>query len=116
MADFAGSYFSKTKCALDLQPLDEPLEASELVEMLQQQPLLRTGGLRCFYLDGTVAQGVCYVDGERYEFGQGLQQAIINLCDNDALSATLLQTALDDAEFSHQLTTWVNEGFWYFED
>ncbi len=116
MADFAGSYFSKTKCTLDLQPLDEPLEAADLVDMLQQQPLLRTGGLRCFYVDATVAQGVCYVDGERYEFGTALRQAVIDLCDNDELRLDMLDTALHHAEFMRQLTEWVNAGFWYFND
>jgi 50S ribosomal protein L16 3-hydroxylase len=116
MADFAGSYFSKTKCALDLQALDEPLEAADLAEMLQQQPLLRTGGLRCFYVDATVAQGVCYVDGERCHFGPGLQQAVIDLCDNDELSHAQLASALQNAEFSRQLTEWVNAGYWYFQD
>ena len=116
MADFAGSYFSKTKCTLDLQPLDEPLETSDLVDMLQQQALIRTGGLRCFYVDATVAQGVCYVDGERYEFGSGLQQAVINLCDNDELSAELLHAALQDDAFARLFTEWVNGGFWYFRD
>jgi 50S ribosomal protein L16 3-hydroxylase len=116
MADFAGSYFSKTKCTLDLQPLDAPLETVDVVEMLQQQPLIRTGGLRCFYVDATVAQGVCYVDGERYEFGPGLLQAVVNLCDNDELSLELMQPALQNSEFASQLTEWVNGGFWYFND
>ena len=83
MADFAGSYFSKTKCTLDLQALDDPLDAANLVDMLQEQPLIRTGGLRCFYVDATVGQGVCYVDGERCAFGADMQHVLINLCDND---------------------------------
>jgi 50S ribosomal protein L16 3-hydroxylase len=116
MADFAGSYYSKTKCALDLQALDEALEVSDVVDALQSQPLLRTGGLRCFYLDATVAQGVCFVDGERYEFGQALTSAVVQLCDNDALTLKLLGDALEDVTFANQLTEWVNAGYWYFED
>lgn len=116
VADFAGSYFSKTKCALDLQALDEPLTAAEVAEALQQQVLVRTGGLRCFYLDATVAHGVCYVDGERYVFGPALQGAVIALCDHDELSHDLLHSALQDAAFSKQVTEWVNAGFWYFQD
>jgi 50S ribosomal protein L16 3-hydroxylase len=116
MADFAGSYFSKTKCALDLQALDDPLDAANLVDMLQEQPLIRTGGLRCFYVDATVGQGVCYVDGERCAFGADMQQMLINLCDNDELSFDLLEAALQNAEFVRQLTEWVNAGYWYFQD
>lgn len=115
-ADFAGSYFSKTKCALDLQALDEPLQAAEVADALQQQVLVRTGGLRCFYLDATVAQGVCYVDGERHAFGPALQPTVIALCDHDELSHELLHSALQDAAFAQQLTEWVNAGYWYFQD
>jgi len=116
MADFAGSYFSKTKCALDLQVLDEPLVVADVVEILHAQPLLRTGGLRCFYVDATVAQGVCYVDGERYDFGPELQQMVKAVCDHDALNHTQLQTALQNPVFACQLTEWVNAGYWYFKD
>ena len=116
MADFAGSYFSKTKCALDLQALDEPLEAADVLGMLQQQPLIRTGGLRCFYVDATVGNGVCYVDGERHEFGPSLQQAVIGLCDHDEISLEWLGSAPENAGFVQQLTEWVNGGYWYFRD
>lgn len=116
LANFAGSYFSKTKCALDLQVLDEPMEVSDVMDALQSQPLLRTGGLRCFYLDATAARGVCFVDGERYEFGPELTQAVINLCDNDAVALEMLEDAPQDAAFAAQLTEWVNAGYWYFKD
>ena len=116
VADFAGSYFSKTKCGLDLQALDQPLQAAEVAAALQQQVLVRTGGLRCFYVDATLAQGVCYVDGERHAFGPALRPAVIALCDHDELSHALLQSALQDAAFAAQLTEWVNAGFWYFQD
>jgi 50S ribosomal protein L16 3-hydroxylase len=116
LADFAGSYFSKNKCALDLQALDEPLELSDVVDAMLTQPLVRTGGLRCFYLDATVAQGVCFVDGERYAFGPALAQRVVHLCDSDALSLECLGNALEDTAFATQLTEWVNAGYWYFAD
>jgi 50S ribosomal protein L16 3-hydroxylase len=116
LADFAGSYFSKTKCALDLQALDDALEVSDVTGALQNQPLIRTGGLRCFYLDASVAQGVCFVDGERYEFGQALSQTVAHLCDNDALTLDWMGDALEDDAFATQITAWVNAGYWYFED
>jgi 50S ribosomal protein L16 3-hydroxylase len=116
MADFAGSYFSKTKCALDLQALDEALTEKDLLAALIKQPLIRTGGLRCFYVDDTVAQGVCYVDGERFEFGNILRDIVIALCDNDRLTHELIQNGLNNSEFLAQMTEWVNGGFWYFQD
>jgi 50S ribosomal protein L16 3-hydroxylase len=116
MADFAGSFFSKTKCALDLQTLDEPLDATEVINTLMAQPLVRTGGLRCFYVDETVAQGVCYIDGERFEFGPACLQAVVALCDHDEIDHALLASGLQDPAFARQLAEWVNAGFWYFRD
>jgi 50S ribosomal protein L16 3-hydroxylase len=116
LADFAGSYFSKTKCALDLQALDEPLAPDDVASELQEQPLVRTGGLRCLYVDETVAQGVCYIEGERFAFGPACRDAVIALCDHDELSPELLASGLQDPEFARQLTEWVNAGFWYFQD
>lgn len=116
MADFAGSYFSKTKCALDLQVLDEPFEPYALIEMLEEQPLIRTGGLRCFYLDATLAQGVCYIEGERLAFGADAKAAVVALCDHDELSHALLASGLQNPALVSQLTEWVNAGLWYFKD
>ena len=116
MADFAGSYFSKTKCALDLQIMDEPLESTDLIDTLMTQALVRTGGLRCFYVEETLAQGACYVDGERFVFGPDCQTAVVALCDNDELSFAALESGLQQPGFVLQLTEWVNGGFWYFRD
>jgi len=116
MADFAGSYFTKTKCELDLQELEEPLDAAGLVEELACQNLTRTGGLRCFYVDATVDQGVCYVDGERFDFGPACRAAVVALCDNDELTREQLKTGLQQPAFAAALTQWVNGGYWYFQD
>jgi 50S ribosomal protein L16 3-hydroxylase len=116
MADFAGSYFSKNKCSLDLQALDEPMTESDLVSTLARQPLVRTGGLRCFYVDQTVEGGVCFVDGERNAFGKACKKAVLALCDNDTVSEVMLRTGLKNAEFLRALTGWVNAGYWYFQE
>lgn len=116
MADFAGSFLSRTKCALDLQALEEPLDAANVVNTLMEQDLLRTGGLRCFYVDETVTRGVCYIEGERFEFGAALQATVMALCDNDSLSHAVLATGLEHPEFARQLSAWVNAGYWYFQD
>jgi 50S ribosomal protein L16 3-hydroxylase len=116
VADFAGSFLSKTKCQLDLQVLDEPMDEADVLATLQQQPLIRTGGLRCFYLDQTVPEGVCYVDGERHAFGGAAQAAVKALCDNDQLSNALLRSAIKQPAFVSVLTQWVNAGYWYFQD
>ena len=116
VADFAGSFLSKSKCQLDLQALDEPLDDSGLLTSLQQQPLIRTGGLRCFYLDETVAQGICHVACERFDFGPACHGAVLALCDHEILDHALLRPWLDQPQLVDGLTQWVNDGYWYFED
>ncbi|MGI9132333.1 MAG: JmjC domain-containing protein [Rhodoferax sp.] len=116
LADFAGSFLSKTKCQLDLQALDEPMDQADVRNTLRQQKLLRTGGLRCFYVDASVADGVCYVDGERHAFGAAAESAVRALCDHDRIGHTQLRAALKQADFLAALTGWVNAGYWYFED
>lgn len=116
IADFAGSFLSKTKCQLDLQAPDEPFDAAELAGKLLQHPLTRIGGLRCFYVDATVTQGICYIEGERFELGAACQGAVLALCDNESLSHALLHTWIQQPEFARMLTQWVNCGYWYFQD
>ncbi len=116
VADFAGGFLSRTKCQLDLQALDEPLDEADLLNTLKAQPLVRTGGLRCFYVDATVGEGVCYVDGERHALGAKAQVAVKALCDHDTVSHTQLRGGLKNPEFVAALTVWVNAGYWYFED
>jgi len=116
IADFAGGYLSRTKCALDLQELEDPFNEIELVDELARQRLIRIGGLRCFYLDETVGQGVCYIEGERFEFGAACRGAVLALCDNERLNHDLLQPWLQQAVFASALTQWVNCGYWYFQD
>lgn len=120
IADFAGSFLSKTKCQLDLQSLEYPYQADELLEQLMLQPLYRIGGLRCFYVEPSIAQGVCYIDGERHEFGASSASALRALCDLETLSYVDLKSALPTLEsntesaFLNALTTWVNAGYWFF--
>ena len=116
LADFAGSFLSQTKCPLDLQPVDEPMDEDAVLATLVEHPLVRTGGLRCFYTDTTVQQGVCYVDGQRYAFARVNPSDIALLCDNEQLSHAQLHEALQQPDFAQALTAWVNAGYWYFED
>lgn len=116
VADFAGSFLSKTKCALDLQVLEAPFDETELADQLMQHSLIRIGGLRCFYVDQTVNHGVCYIEGERFEFGAACQDTVLALCDHECLGHALLRTGLQNPEFVRALTRWVNCGYWYFQE
>jgi 50S ribosomal protein L16 3-hydroxylase len=128
VADFAGGFLSKTKCQLDLQALEYPYEPDELLEQLQLQTLYRIGGLRCFYFDHSILDGIVYIDGDRYEFAASDQNALRALCNLEKLSYADLQCALPEQfennsakrnenhtyAFLNALTRWVNSGYWYF--
>ncbi|MBA5687434.1 cupin domain-containing protein [Rugamonas apoptosis] len=116
LADMAGGYLSRTKCQLDLQALESPYEEHELAEALAGGALVRTGGLRCFYVDGTVEQGVCYVDGERIAFGPQGSSFVPVLCDHERLDGALLAPWLSQPAILAALTRWVNAGYWYLAD
>lgn len=117
LADVAGGYLSRNKCQLDLQALESPYDEGELAEALANDgTLLRTGGLRCFYVDATAGQGVCYVDGERLDFGpEGAGFAPV-LCDHERLDAASLAPWLSQPAILAALTRWVNAGYWYLAE
>lgn len=116
LADMAGGYLSRNKCQLDLQALESPYDEPELAAALATGTLVRTGGLRCFYVDATLAQGVCYVDGERVDFGPAGAGFVPVLCDQERLDGAQLAPWLSQPAILSALTRWVNAGYWYFAD
>jgi 50S ribosomal protein L16 3-hydroxylase len=116
LADMAGGYLSRNKCQLDLQALESPYDEPELAAALATGTLVRTGGLRCFYVDATLAQGVCYVDGERVGFGPQGSGFVPVLCDQERLDGAQLAPWLSQPAILSALTRWVNAGYWYFAD
>lgn len=124
IADFAACMLSKTKCRLDLQIPEDPYLKQDILEQLQQTPLRRIGGLRCFYLDQTLELGACYIDGERYVFGPDFCTAVVTLCDQELLSYDMLAPYLPENstdanaaknKFLQCLCDWVNAAYWYFD-
>ncbi|MGL5408151.1 MAG: winged helix domain-containing protein, partial [Shewanella sp.] len=116
VSEFSGRYLTQSKCALDLP--DEPLEISsdEVLFWLDEQPLIRLGGLRCLYFDLSVAKGTVFINGERYQLPVALAGLIPALCDMSQLDKATLAPWLTDAAALTQLTEWVNLGYWYFEE
>ncbi|MFZ4529444.1 MAG: JmjC domain-containing protein [Undibacterium curvum] len=116
MADVVGSLLSTTRSELDLQAMEPPLEADELLAALEEQQLRRTGGLRCFYLEPQISEGICYVDGERHTFGAALSEAVRVLCNHDVIGLANLGSALQQTQFLTTLLQWVNQGYWYLDE
>lgn len=116
VSEFSGRYLTYSKCALDLP--DEPLGITqdEVFAWLDEQPLIRLGGLRCLYFDISIDQGKVFINGERYQLSAELVEVIPLLCDQSILDKTVLAPWLDNANFRTQLCEWVNLGYWYFDD
>ncbi|MGL5360646.1 MAG: JmjC domain-containing protein [Shewanella sp.] len=116
VSEFSGRYLTQSKCALDLP--DEPLDISsaEVLAWLEEQPLIRLGGLRCLYFELTAAKGIVFINGERYQLPASLAGLIPTLCDNSELDKAALSPWLEDPKALALLTEWVNLGYWYFEE
>jgi 50S ribosomal protein L16 3-hydroxylase len=116
LARFCGAHMSAPKHTLDVP--EHPFEYvdADVKSLLQQQPLYRLGGLRCYYFEQTVAQGYFYLNGEECQVDAKLTDTIKSLCDNQILDCDMLSEGLADGAFMSLLTTYVNQGCWYFEE
>ena len=101
LADFVACHMSEPKHALDAP--EEPFDytESEVVGLLQQQPLIRLGGLRCHYTDHSISEGRFYLNGESCQLSPELAESIRYLCDNTVITGAGLANALDDQGFRH---------------
>ncbi|WP_299792628.1 cupin domain-containing protein [uncultured Shewanella sp.] len=116
ISEFSGRYLTNSKCELDLP--EEPLgfESQDIIELLNGQALTRLGGLRVLYFDSTVSQGVFYINGEQINLAPEISAVIPLLSDSQTLSLSSLTPWLATPEFIELLTSWVNSGYWYFEE
>ena len=116
ISQFAGRFLTHSKCELDLPEEDLGFDADYVLEMIEQQELVRLGGLRCLYLEGSVAKGLFYINGEQVTLSPELAPVIQLLCNQQALSYEELSPWLENNQFVNALTQWINEGYWYFEE
>ncbi|MEH6578548.1 MAG: cupin domain-containing protein [Amphritea sp.] len=115
ISQFAGSYLTHSKCALDLPEEELDFDADYLITTLKQRELTRLCGLRCLYFENSVGQGTFYLNGEQVNLPAELAPVIPLLCDYQSLSYDMLTAWLNNDLFVKQLTQWVNQGYWYFE-
>ncbi len=114
LTDFYGQHLSAAKHELAIEEDIEPFSADEILDILQEQPLNRLGGLRCLYFPQEWAKGWLYIDGEKYVVSPTLHNAMTLLADETALSHRQLAPWLEYDEFKMLVTQLVNQGFWYF--
>jgi 50S ribosomal protein L16 3-hydroxylase len=114
---FIGEFVSQAKHDLDIAVMDyEGYSRQEVIELLQQgTPLHRLGGLRCFYFEATLDQGVFYIDGDEKHLPSEMKAVIQRLCDQRSISAEQLLPWIERDLFLGFLIEQLNAGYWYFE-
>jgi 50S ribosomal protein L16 3-hydroxylase len=113
---FIGCFMTKAKHELDLMPSDEPLTNEDICEILTTNNLMRLGGLRAFYFADTVEQGLCYIDGNEYNFAAEIAPAIKLLCDQVAVTPAQLSSWHENNDFVEFVSEQINAGYWYFAE
>jgi 50S ribosomal protein L16 3-hydroxylase len=113
---FIGCYMTKAKHELDLMPADEPLTPADISGILMTNSLMRLGGLRAFYFSDTVELGICYIDGNEYNFASEIAPAIKLLCDNVEVQPEQLTKWHENETFTQFICEQINAGYWYFAE
>ncbi len=113
---FIGSFLTEAKHELALEPEENGLTDSDIVNVLKSHSLMRLGGLRAFYFTETVDEGVCFINGEEVCFPAEISPAIKLLCDNVCVTPnTLTHWHMNDA-FIEFIKQQIELGYWYFTE
>lgn len=110
---FTGQFLTTAKHELDILLPDEPFELTEVSNLLQSHGIKRLGGLRAFYFEDTISQGLCYINGTELAFSPEIADGVKLLCDNVALLPEDISDWNHNAAFIELVTEVLNQGFWY---
>lgn len=114
MRKFAGVFLSDPKHELDLVANEEPFSNDEISRLLTSNNLVRLGGLKAFYFDGSLNSGVFYVKGEEVKFESSLSPMIKLMCDNVVITPEMAKDFAQNEEYIALLGEFLDAGTWYF--
>ena len=115
ISEFTGRFLTNSKCELDLPEQKFEFQIEDVLTQLEQQPLIRMGGLRCLYFENSYEQGIVYINGEQVILPHTLVSLIPRLCNLQELTNEVLANYLGNSDFQLLITDWVNCGYWYFD-
>jgi len=115
ISEFTGRFLTNSKCELDLPEQKFEFQIEDVLTQLEQQPLIRMGGLRCLYFENSYEQGIVYINGEQVILPHTLVSLIPTLCNLQELTNEVLADYLGNSDFQLLITDWVNSGYWYFD-
>lgn len=111
---FVGKFLTNAKHELDLMPSEEPFAREEVSELLTIHGIKRLGGLRAFYFEDTINDGVFYINGEQHNCSTNIVPVIKLLCDQSVLSPDELAPWCDNEQFLSLMIALLDQGFWFW--
>ncbi|GAW95126.1 MULTISPECIES: cupin domain-containing protein [Colwellia] len=113
---FTGQFLTTAKHDLDVLLPDEPFELTEVSNLLNSHAIKRLGGLRAFYFEDTIEQGLCYINGTELAFSAEIANGVKLLCDKVMLLPDDLSEWSHNAAFVELATELLNQGYWYLAE
>lgn len=113
---FVGNFLTSAKHELDLMPSDEPFERDEVSELLAIHAIKRLGGLRAFYFDDTIDEGICYINGEQLMFAKEIAPVVKLLCNQLVIMPNDLAPWRDNEQFLDLMIKLLDQGFWFWTE
>ena len=114
--NFTGQFLTTAKHDLDILLPDEPFELSEVSNLLHSHAIKRLGGLRAFYFEDTIAQGLCYINGSELQFSAEIANGVKLLCNHVILMPNDIAYWSHNAAFVELVTELLNQGYWYLAE
>ena len=113
---FAGGFLTNAKHELDLMPSEEPFESDEVQQLLAIHGIKRLGGLRAFYFESSIDEGICYINGEQVNFAAEIAPAIKFLCDQVVVTPEQLAPWHDNQAFVGLMVDLLDKGYWFWTE
>ncbi len=114
--NFTGSFLSTAKHELDILLPDEPFESDEVSQLLTTHAIKRLGGLRAFYFEDTINEGICYINGSEVTFDAQIAPAVRLICDQVTVHPSDLASWFDNTVFVTLMVELLGQGYWYLAE
>jgi len=113
---FTGNFLTNAKHDLDIMLPDEPFTHEEVAQLLTTHAVKRLGGLRAFYFEDTVNDGICYINGDDERFDSEIAPAVKLLCDQVTVQPNELSLWCQHSSFIALMTDLLNQGYWFLAE
>jgi 50S ribosomal protein L16 3-hydroxylase len=111
---FVGNFLTNAKHELDLMPSDEPFSSDEVSQLLTIHNIKRLGGLRAFYFEDTINEGIFYLNGEQKNCSSEIAPAIKLLCNQSIITSNELTPWAENEHFVLLMIELLDQGFWFW--